>query len=162
MSKHNRQQQLDLYGNAYTLLTQALAGFPKEMWSFRPTPDRWTIHEIVVHIADSEANGYIRLRKLIAEPGTQVAAYDEPKWASALHYSDQNPEDALALFKLLRQTSYQLVQSLPESTWAHTVEHSEAGTITLDDWLDTYADHIMAHIRQMQENYELWMQTQAA
>jgi len=39
------------------------------MWQYRPAPDRWTIHEIVVHIADSEANSYIRCRRCLAEKG---------------------------------------------------------------------------------------------
>ena len=74
MTPDERRQQIALYGDAYRLLTAALDGFPRAMWQFRPAPDRWTIHEIIVHIADSEANSYIRCRKFIAEPGSTVRA----------------------------------------------------------------------------------------
>jgi hypothetical protein len=156
MSNETRKQKIDLYGRAYEILDKALKPFPKEMWTFRASANDWTIHEIVVHIADSEANSFVRCRKLIAEPGSAVTAYDEPHWARALHYHEQSADDALQLFKWLRGNSYKLIQSLPESTWAHTIEHPENGTMTMDDWLDVYARHIPDHVAQMQEVYEQW------
>ena len=84
---------------AYEKLIAALPHFPREMWQYRPAPDRWTIHEIIVHIADSEANSYVRCRRFIAEPGSTVMAYDEMAWAQRLNYHAQSPEAALELFK---------------------------------------------------------------
>ncbi len=156
MNSETRKQKIDLYGRAYDILDKALRQFPKEMWTFRPSADQWTIHEIVVHIADSEANSFVRCRKLIAEPGTAVLAYDEMGWARLLNYHDQSTEDALQLFKWLRANTFKLIQTLPESTWTHTVEHPENGTMTMDDWLDVYARHIPDHVAQMQAVYEQW------
>jgi hypothetical protein len=68
---------IDSYGAAYEKLTAALPQFPREMWQYRAAPNGWTIHEIIVHIADSEANSYARCRRFIAEPGSTVMAYDE-------------------------------------------------------------------------------------
>src|SRR5512140_1008505 len=114
MNQLERQQKIESYGSAYQKLTDALRAFPVEMWKFRASPDSWTIHEIVVHIADSEANSFARCRKAIAEPGSTVMAYNEPLWARALTYHEQNTEDALELFKCLRRSTYQLIQGLPE------------------------------------------------
>ena len=157
MTPAERRQQIALYGDAYRLLTEALDGFPRAMWQFRPAPDRWTIHEIVVHIADSEANSYIRCRKFIAEPGSTVLGYDEMGWATALHYHDQNPDDALALFKWLRHHTYTLIQTLDDAVWAQGGNHTENGPMTLDDWLAVYARHIPDHIAQMQAVYADWL-----
>jgi len=89
-------------------------------------------------------------------------AYDENRWATALHYHDQDTDDALELFKWLRLRTYKLIQTLPESIWSHTIEHPENGTMTLDDWLDTYERHVSEHIQQMQRIYEAWRRQQAA
>ncbi|MBI5566481.1 MAG: DinB family protein [Chloroflexi bacterium] len=151
-----RQRKIESYGQACQVLSTALAQFPREMWQYRPAPDRWTIHEIVVHIADSEANTYIRGRRFIAEPGTQIAAYDEMRWATALRYHKQSTEAALELFKWLRGNTYELIKSLPAEVWRNTLDHSEAGLMTMDDWLDTYERHIPDHIAQMQAVYEAW------
>ena len=142
MTESQRQPKIESYGQAHTVLVEALQRFPQEMWKFRPSSEDWTIHEIVVHIADSEANSYIRCRKCIVEPGKSVMAYDEVHWAQTLHYADQSPDEALQLFKWLRLKSYQLIRALPESVWSQTMEHPENGTMTLDDWLDVYERHI--------------------
>ena len=156
MTDHNRDGKIASYGSAYQKLTSALEGFPREMWQYRPSVDRWTIHEIVVHIADSEVNSYIRCRRFLAEPGSTVLGYDEGRWARELHYHEQSTGDALELFKWLRHKSYELIKDLPEAAWSNTVHHSENGLMTMDDWLDTYERHIPEHIEQMQAVYADW------
>ena len=162
MTADQRQREIESYGAAHARLIYALKEFPSEMWQFRPAPDRWTIHEIVVHIADSEASSYIRCRRLLAEPGSAILGYDEMQWARALRYHEQSPADALELFRWLRHKSYTLIRDLPDSVWSNTVVHGEAGVMTMDDWLDTYERHIPEHIAQMQTNYEDWLKRGAS
>ena len=155
MDNQARAQKIEAYGQAYDFLSHALQQFPHMMWDFKPTTG-WSVHEIIVHITDSEANSFIRCRRLIAEPGSVVLGYDENVWGDALHYSEQSSDDALQLFKWLRLTSYKLIKSLPDSTWSNTVEHTENGTMTMDDWLDIYAAHVPDHVKQMQEVFGEW------
>ena len=156
LSTESRQQKIESYGAAHTSLVNALERFPKEMRQFRPAPDRWTIHEIVVHIADSEANSYVRCRRLLAEPGSTVMGYDEWGWAKALDYHAQSTDEALELFRWLRRKSYTLIKDQPEKVWANTVQHTESGRMSLDQWLDIYERHIPDHIAQMQAVYDDW------
>ena len=152
----DRQRKLETYAHADDELRAALARFPREMWQYRPTPDQWTIHEIIIHIADSEANSFARCRRLIAEPGSTVMAYDEMAWARALDYHSQSTDDAVELFRWLRGNSYKLVARQPETVWSHTIEHPENGTMTMDDWLDTYARHVTDHVAQMEAVHAAW------
>jgi hypothetical protein len=156
MTPEERKQKIETYGTAHQLLTTAILRFPQEMWKFRPAPDRWTIHEIIIHIADSEVNSYVRCRRLIAEPGSTVLGYNEETWARDLNYHDQSPTEALELFKWLRRKSYTLIRGQPAAVWAHTVNHTENGPMTLDDWLDTYERHVPEHIAQMEAVYADW------
>ncbi len=162
MTPEERYRKIESYRTAYDKLLSALEDFPREMWQFRPASERWTIHEIIVHITDSEANSYIRCRRLIAEPGSVVLGYDENQWARELRYHEQSTQDALELFKWLRHKSYTLIKDLPEAVWSHTVEHTESGVMRMDDWLDTYERHIPDHIQQMQANYDAWLGQKAA
>ena len=157
MMPEERKNRIESYRVAHQKLVAALEPFPREMWQFRPAPDRWTIHEIIVHIADSEANSYIRCRRFLAEPGSAVLGYDENKWARDLRYHDQSADDALELFKWLRHKSHTLIKDLPEAVWSNTVYHTENGVMTMDDWLDTYERHIPEHVEQMQANYDDWV-----
>jgi len=99
MRSDKRPAKIESYGKAYGVLTEALAKFPRGMWRYKPASDQWSIHEIVVHIADSEANSYIRCRRFLAEPGQPLMAYDETGWARELNYHAQDPDDALELFR---------------------------------------------------------------
>jgi DinB superfamily len=149
MTPETRRQRPESYGGGHRLLTDALQQFPREMWQFRSAPDGWTIHEVVVHIADSETNSFIRCRRAIAEPGSMVLGYDEVRWVRGLHYFEQSPDDALELFKWLRGNTYRLVRSLPDAAWSGTMVHSDQGVMTLNDWLDVYDRHVPEHINQM-------------
>src|SRR5260221_11182612 len=99
MDKAARQRMIESYGNAYQTLIAAIREFPKEMWQYRPAPDSWTIHETIVHIADSEANSFVRARKAIAEPGSAVIGYDEPRGAKGLDCHPQSTAAGLRMFK---------------------------------------------------------------
>lgn len=156
MTSEERKKKIEAYGNAYNMLVAALQEFPKEAWHYKPTPQDWSIHETVVHITDSEANSYARCRRLIAEPGSTVMAYDEVVWAEKLDYAHQSAEDALQLFRWLRQNSYNLIKSLPDATWANTIEHPENGTMTMEDWLDVYERHVPEHVAQMRRCVREW------
>jgi hypothetical protein len=158
MTAQERKDRIKAYGQGHALLTKALAEFPREMWQFKPGSDRWSIHEIIVHLADAEANSYVRCRCFIAEPGKTLMTYDQDLWANRLHYHAQKIEDALELFRWLRQTTYELIKSLPEDVWNNTVVHPEMGTYAFDRWLEIYEAHTRKHIEQMRRNYETWKQ----
>jgi hypothetical protein len=152
----DRSVKIAAYGAAYETLVEALARFPREMWKFRPQGG-WSIHEIVVHIADSEANSYVRCRRFLAEPGSDLMAYDENRWAVELDYHSQDTEEALELFRLLRHRTWGLIRSLPEQAWSRACRHPENGTMTLADWLDVYERHVPEHIAQMDEVHRAWL-----
>ncbi|HRG89942.1 MAG TPA: DinB family protein [Chitinophagales bacterium] len=160
MTTTERNALIESYGNAYYQLVDALKEFPREMWQWKPAPDKWSIHEILIHITDSEANSYVRCRRFMAEPGSGVYGYNENLWAQNLNYHNQSIEDALELFKWLRRASYNLIKGVDEQTWLTAIiQHSENGTMTFDDWLRTYEEHIPVHIRQMQRNLQAWRAT---
>ena len=79
MNEIERNEKIELYGNGYDLLIEALKDIPREMWRFKPAPKEWSVHEVLVHLADSESNAALRARKLIVEPGGTLMGYDQDK-----------------------------------------------------------------------------------
>ncbi len=156
MNHSERKILIQSYGKGAEQMEAALKIYPREMWHYRPAPGKWSIHENIIHVTDSEVNSYVRCRRFIAEPGSTVMGYDQDVWATKLNYHQQSTEDALQLFKLLRKMSYELIRDLPEEVWEHTVHHSENGIMTMDNWLTIYTEHIPVHTRQMQRIYEAW------
>jgi hypothetical protein len=157
MTPEERQQKIERYGQAFAELEATLAAIPKDAWKFKPAPNEWSIHELIVHMADSESNSALRARLLAAEPGRPIMAYDQDKWSDVLRYHDQDPEAALQVVKYARLTTYQLLKLLPEEVFEHTVVHSEFDRpYSFDMWLDIYSVHLPDHTEQIKKNYEAW------
>ena len=151
-----REERIESYSKGYDLLVQALNEMPEEMRQFKPAHDKWSVHEIIIHMADSEVNSYARARKFIAEPGSTVMAYDQDLLALKTFYHKQSIYDALELFRCLRRMTYNVIKNLPEDTWKNTIYHPENGIMTFDDWLITYEQHVPIHVNQMKRNLEEW------
>lgn len=157
MTLDERRQNIVVYGSAHDMLLKAIERYPREMWQYRPTAQDFTIHEIFMHITDSEANSFVRARHFIAEPQSTVSAYQEFLWANKLGYHEQSPEDAVELFRLLRGNTYKLIRNLPDHVWTNTILHPENGTMRLEDWLDVYTRHVPEHVAQMEGVYQAWL-----
>ncbi|MFZ3215900.1 MAG: DinB family protein [Candidatus Acidiferrales bacterium] len=160
MRQDARRQKLESFGRAPALLCAALRQFPKKMWTYKPATDRWSIHEIILHLADSEANAYVRCRACIAEPAAADSMrFNASRWALSLGYFHQSTHEALEIIRRLRKMTYQLLMALPEEVWEHRIAHPRDGSITLARWVDLQERHIPHHLLQIRENFEQWLQT---
>jgi hypothetical protein len=156
MNDLDRTQLLEAYRKGPAELQQALSSFPSGMWFFKPAPSSWSIHEIVVHLADTEVQSHVRFRTIIAEPATTLPYYDEYKWSQALDYSSQNLQLSLRIVALMRESNHSLLASLQEPLWSNACIHSVRGPETLDTLVRGYARHLHQHIAQMKRCYQAW------
>lgn len=119
----------------------------------RSDAEGWTPRQVIHHLADSEAQSYARLRRLIAEPGTTIQGYDEGKWAAnpTLGYSESDVTSAIAVFTAVRTASHQLILRLRESELENSGTHSESGEYSVRTWLETYTNHPKDHAEQIRE-----------
>jgi hypothetical protein len=114
-----------------------------------PEPDGWTPRMVIHHVADSETNAHVRLRRLLAEPaGCTIQGYDEGEWARVLHY-DRPVEGSLAVFRAVRESSAELLDLIGPDDLDRAGVHTESGPYTLADWLRTYVAHARDHAEQI-------------
>src|SRR5580692_4527875 len=106
------RKDLESFGFGPNLLQAALRQFPKKMWCYQTSPDRWSIHDIVIHLADSEASTYVRCRRIIAEPGSAILKFDGERWAKSLGYFNQSAREALDIIFYLRKATHKLLGGL--------------------------------------------------
>jgi hypothetical protein len=114
----------------------------------------WSARQVIHHVADSEAQSYARLRRLLAEPaGSVIQGYDEAAWAQCeeLGYQALPIEHSLDVFRAVRAASLDVLRRLSERDLERYGEHSESGRYTLATWLDTYTEHPRAHAAQLIE-----------
>ena len=114
--------------------------------------NEWSARQCIHHMADSEAQSYARLRRLVAEPeGSIIQGYDEGAWANEpkLAYADGDVANSIAVYAAVRAASLDLVKRLEESDLEKFGEHTESGKYTIARWLETYTKHPYDHGDQM-------------
>jgi hypothetical protein len=117
----------------------------------------WSGRQIVHHIADSEAQSYARLRRLVAEPvGSLIQGYDEAAWAQCerLGYQEMGIEHSLNVFSAVRAASLDIVKRLTPEDLERYGEHSESGRYSVATWLETYTRHPREHAAPLLEALE--------
>jgi uncharacterized damage-inducible protein DinB len=116
----------------------------------RPIPKKWSIKEIVSHLADCEIIYGFRYRKIIAEPGSDLAAFDQEVWADGLRYRGQNLQLSRDSFTALRRQNVALLKSAPKGSWSEACRHPEYGTVSLRELVVHLAYHDRKHLAQIQ------------
>jgi hypothetical protein len=149
MTTAERQDLIARYAAGFAEVQAALAGFPADRLTARPRAGQWSAAEVVHHLADSEMNSAIRLRKLVCEDGAQLQGYDQDHYAARLRYNERPLEPAMLAFQAARATSLQVINGLVEEDWSRAGTHSEHGAYTLEDWLRIYAAHAHQHADQI-------------
>lgn len=114
----------------------------------------WSARQIVHHVADSEAQSYARLRRLVAEPlGSIIQGYDEAAWARCeqLGYEQLAIQNSLNVFIAVRAASLDVIKRLAPEDLERYGEHSESGHYSVATWLETYTRHPREHAAQLVE-----------
>jgi hypothetical protein len=148
MDANRRQELVAQYRDGYRAIADSLAGASAAELDAREAPDEWSPREIIHHLADSEMNSAIRLRRLIAEERPAIVGYDQDEYARRLYY-DRPIEPSLAVFKAVRQSTADILDRMTEAEWARGGTHSESGEYSVLDWLEIYAVHAHDHAEQI-------------
>ena len=147
------------YAEGPRLLEAAVAGIPEDELRFRPGAEHWSIHENVVHVADTDLVGAVRMRYILAEPGAALVGFDQNRWAKVLDYSSLSPATALGLLRHVRGATTEILQRAPAEAWEHTGTHTESGPQTLEWIVDHFADHVHYHLRTIAKRRRQYVET---
>ena len=112
-------------------------------------PGKWSILQVVQHLADAEIMLGLRYRKVLAEPGQPYPAIDQDAWVKELGYNERNLDDALDDFAALRKINLRLLRDLTDEQWQRHGIHEQRGKETLKDMVRLYAAHDCYHLYQI-------------
>lgn len=138
---------IDRYAIGPATLEYAVYGLTDEQARARPGPGLWSIAELVAHLADSDAVGGDRIKRILAEPEPTLLAYDETAWNERLKMQESSMEDAVALFRANRRWVEQVLRRCDEADFKRWGTHTEKGSVTLADQVVTYVTHLDYHLK---------------
>jgi len=159
MSEHS--DLLERLRRGPELVASVITGAAGAELDFVPAPGRWSIRQIVAHLADSEIVGADRLRRVIAEANPSLMAYDQDAWAKNLNYGRRKISESLDTLRRLRAGNYDLLKDLPEAALARTGTHNQRGLMTLRQLVEVIAEHAERHARQLEELRRQYKQMKA-
>lgn len=114
-----------------------------------PAPGRWSVAEILAHLAEDEIVTHWRYRQMLETDGVALASFDQDLWATVGEYRCRPPQETLTLFRLLREANLRMLSALSSEQWQRSGVHAERGKITIEDLARHMAGHDLNHIEQI-------------
>ncbi len=138
---------IEAYVAGPTKLRAAVAGLTSDELRARPGPGAWSILEVVVHLADSDAISIDRMKRMLSEENPALLYADETAYVARLRTHDQDLEDAMTLLEVGRRQWARVLRLLPDAAFARTGQHNRRGTVTVGGYVASYIDHIDDHLK---------------
>jgi len=132
-------------------LGRLIKGVPMAKLRKRPAPEKWSVSEIIAHLADGEIVAAFRLRLILGAPGTPIVAYDQNQWVICGHYEKRDPQESAELFRVLREANLALLKSLKPEQWKLCGMHSERGQESIEHIVRMFAGHDINHLQQIEK-----------
>lgn len=130
-------------------LAKMIAGVPEQLLSERPQPNKWSIGEIIAHLAEDEVATSWRYRQMIEHSGCVLSGFDQDEWARLGDYASWAPWEALQLFRLLREANLRMLGRITSEEWDRFGLHAERGRMSVSDLARHMAGHDMNHLDQI-------------
>jgi hypothetical protein len=126
-------------------------GVPPEKLAKRAVPDKWSVTEILAHLADSELVYGFRIRLILEGGSPPIQGTDQDAWARFSGYAGQDPQLSLEALRTDRERLLRLLRSLPPASWDLYGVHSERGKETVRRVAEMLAGHDLNHMKQIKE-----------
>ena len=140
---------IDRLSHSSMVISSLIEGVNTEQARWKPSPDRWSILEVINHLSDEERDDFrARLDYLLHRPGQPLPPIDPPRWAIERKYNERDLDESLERFLGERRSSLQWLENLRDPNWeqTHQLPH---GPIRAGDILASWAAHDLLHIRQL-------------
>ena len=130
-------------------LRRAVSGLTREQDGTPERAGKWSVRQVVQHLADSELVGAFRFRMILAHDAPELPGYDQDLWAARLRYEDSDIATALDDFGTLRRANVRLLRRATPADLARVMRHAERGDESLGQTYPLYAGHDLVHLAQI-------------
>ena len=127
-------------------LVDAIVGLTPEQLTQPIEPGRWSIQQLVIHLADADSIAIDRMKRVITEEQPLLLYAHETAYVDRLHCDQQSIDDAVELFRIGRRQFARVLRLLPDESFERTGTHSIVGVASLADLIKTYVDHLTHHL----------------
>jgi hypothetical protein len=131
-------------------LKKAISGLTPTQLKWKPEPAKWSIAEIIAHLADAEIVASWRMRSVIGENGITIQPFDQDSWAAVFKYQGREAKRSLDVFRVLRENNLAMLKEIPKETWDNYGMHLERGKESIAHLARMFAGHDTNHVLQVE------------
>lgn len=126
---------------------------------WRPAPDRWSILEVVCHLADEESRDFrTRLDLTLHRPGEPWPPIDPERWVVEEAYLERDLGEEMERLRAERARSVAWLEELDDPDWSRSYDHPSAGTLRASDLLASWLAHDHIHVRQINRLHRQYLE----
>ncbi len=140
---------LDVLSTTVAWCRERTEGLGEDRLDRPEAPGKWSVGQVLQHLADSEVVWGWRLRTVLADDRPRLTGYDQDAWAARLGYAEADREEALAVFGALRASHLRLLGRASERDLDRVGLHEERGEESVRHMVKLYAGHDMVHRNQI-------------
>ncbi len=122
-----------------------------EVWDARPDPERFSLREMIAHLADWEPIWLMRIERTLTEDHPTLPDLDENQMVVDNGYAQQNPHANLIRFRQGREQVVPKLRSLSEAAWERTAYRDTLGDLNIEGITAMMLGHDGYHTRQAAE-----------
>jgi hypothetical protein len=130
-------------------LERRTAGLDASALRRAEAPGKWSVIDVIQHLADAELVMGFRFRMVLTENQPEIQGYDQDRWVSVLRYAEVPVDLALGQLRGLRNANLRLWRTLTPEQRERVGLHSERGRESVDLMLRMTAGHDLVHRRQI-------------
>ncbi|MGI4850347.1 MAG: DinB family protein [Janthinobacterium lividum] len=131
-------------------LGRVLGAMAPEQIEYKPAPNKWSIREILCHMADCEVAWAWRLRSIHGSDNPTMQPFEQDAWAKAYDGPGYTVDAARTTWMTLRRWNLNLIETLSEEQKRRPAHHPELGDITLWTVVEIAAGHDVHHLDQLE------------
>ncbi len=143
------REPLDVLGSLVRDLRAATDGLSDEQLRRPEAAGKWSILQVVCHLADTELVVGFRLRQTLSHDRPLLPGIDQDRWAERLRYKEDDFEEVMHRLAAMRSADIRLAISLSADELDRVGLHEERGEETVRHILRMLAGHDLAHLRQV-------------
>jgi uncharacterized damage-inducible protein DinB len=152
MTEADFKKHLEIAEKSPKQVAGAVSGLSDKVLRYKPSSEKWSVLEILGHLADTEIAYAYRLRQMLADAKPVIAPIDQDAWARNLGYMESAPAELVALYGLNRHANLQLLRRLKPDDLKKSAYHPELKKdVTVADLVERMSEHGVSHLAQIEK-----------
>lgn len=143
------REPLDVLRETPGWLAETVGAHDTRVLTRPEAPGKWSVREVVCHLADAELVWGYRIRMVLAHDRARLDGYDQDAFADTFAYGERDIRDALTAFQAVREANVFVLERASPEAMSHVGVHAERGEESMQHTMRLEAGHDLVHRRQI-------------